>query len=271
MTADRRRGIPVTSTHPGPPRTNERLARALRREPSCTGGREEVVSEDERVRALLAYVEQSRDVQVLTGRGVPLGLRIALTRWTSALARRRAQNFARRSPLRLHLGSGRRRREGWVNIDLVGRHADIAWTVTQPLPFAANSVDAIFHEALVRYLSMRQCLALTRDCFRVLRPGGVLRVGVVDTLAYSRSYATDPTGLLESLRPHRPTPLLALQEMWYMGDARTVYDYDTLALIAQASGFAMIESRAFGSSRLEPCPDAKSHEAEMFYLEAVKD
>lgn len=122
----------------------------------------------------------------------------------------------------------------------------------------------------MRYITLRQCLDLTIECRRVLKPGGVLRIGVADALAYSQSYVTDPAGLVDALRPNRPTPLLALQEMWYMADARTTYDYETLALLLQAAGFEAPESRDFGSSRLEPCPDSPKHRLAMFYLEAVK-
>ena len=174
-------------------------------------------------------------------------------------------------PLRLHLGSGGVKKNGWVDVDLVGRSADLAWNLTKALPFGANSVDAIFHEALVRYLTLRECLDLTRECHRVLRPGGVMRIAVADALAYSRSYAADPSGLLETLRPNRPTPLLALQEMWYMADARTAYDYETLALVVKAAGFDTLEHRSFGDSRLSPCPDSPNRRSEMFYLEALKD
>ena len=106
----------------------------------------------------------------------PLAARIA----TDALRpreRRRAQSLAK-APLRLHLGSAASAKEGWVNVDLAGHPAELAWNLLHPLPFADATADAVFHEHVLEHFSLADGLRLMDESFRVLRPGGVLRIGV---------------------------------------------------------------------------------------------
>ena len=182
----------------------------------------------------------------------------------------RARRIAHRPTLRLHLGSGPFHKEGWVNIDLAGYPVEVAWDLRRPLPFDDQSVEVIFHEGLLRFFTLGQARAFLDDSYRILKPGGVIRIGLSDVRAYARSYLDDPAGFIESVRPGRPTPLMAMQEMIYIGGLRTLYDFDTVSLMLTAAGFIKVEQKAFGRSRIEPCPDSEHRRLEMFYTEGVR-
>lgn len=184
--------------------------------------------------------------------------------------RHRAAKIARRVPLRLHLGSGRSPKTGWVNVDLFGDRVDLAWNLHRPLPFEDDSVDAAFHEHLLEHFTLRKGTALTQECYRVLKPGGVLRVGVPDAAAYVQSYLQEGGAPIASAYPGRPTPLLAMQEVFYRHGHRTMYDFDTLALVCNAAGFVSVERRRFGESHLTPCPDSEHRRPWTLYVEALK-
>jgi predicted SAM-dependent methyltransferase len=184
--------------------------------------------------------------------------------------RRRARGLAQRSPLLLHLGFGGYRKEGWVNVDLIGDRGDLIWDVRRPLPFSDATVDAIFHEHLLEHLLARDGLAFLLDSARVLRPGGILRVGVPDAGAYTNSDLRHRQAFIERVRPGRPTAILAMQEVFYEPDHHTMYDFETLAYFLRAVGFPEPEQRAFGESRLSPCPDSEHREAETLWVEAIK-
>jgi SAM-dependent methyltransferase len=184
-------------------------------------------------------------------------------------ARRRAASLCTRSPLRLHLGSGRFPKAGWVNIDLVGVPVEVPWDLTEGIPFPTGCADAVFHEHLLEHLSLAEGYRLLRECARVLRPSGVLRLGVPDVGAYLRAYA-DSGEFIHRLRPGRPTALLAVQEVFYRHGHRSAYDWETLALVCRAAGFACVERRPFGQSRVVPAPDSPHRRAETLYVEAVK-
>lgn len=171
--------------------------------------------------------------------------------------------------LRLHLGSGAVPKEGWVNIDLLGDPVDLAWNLARGIPFSDGSADAIFHEHLFEHIPLRAGLTLMDECFRVLRPGGILRVGVPDAGELLRSYAGDGR-FLEEVHPGRPTRLLGVQELFYWHRHMTMYDEDTLSLVFRAGGFPDPRRCDFGKSELDVAPDTEHRRTESIYMEAVK-
>jgi predicted SAM-dependent methyltransferase len=193
-----------------------------------------------------------------------------LTRAMAPQQRRRARLLARNSPLRLDLGSGESPIPGWVNVDLVGHRPDLAWDLSMPLPLAEGSVEAIFTEHLLEHLPPTTALDLIRECYRLLAPGGTLRVGVPDAGAYLRAYNGDGQGFIEEARPGRPTRLLAVREVFQEHGHRSAYDFQTLALFIEAGGFRGVDRRAAGESRIQPCPDSEHRRGETLYVEGVK-
>jgi SAM-dependent methyltransferase len=108
---------------------------------------------------------------------------------------------------RVHLGCGLNTPQGWINVDgswnarltkypalrkLLGSlHiapralTNIAWDrqllchdLRKVLPFADNSVEAIYASHLVEHLYHEEAKRLLQECFRVLKPAGVLRLVV---------------------------------------------------------------------------------------------
>jgi SAM-dependent methyltransferase len=191
------------------------------------------------------------------------------TRLIAPWSRRRARTLLRRQPLRLHLGSGSRRLDGWINIDLLGLPTDLAWDLRKQLPFPDSSADAVFHEHLVEHLPLAAALPLLRECHRVLRVGGILRVGVPDAERYIRDYV-QPNGFIESFRPDRPTPLLGFAEAVYCYGHASLWDGQTLCLALTQAGLQHVSVRPFGDSMLTPAPDGLGRAAESVYAEGVR-
>lgn len=196
--------------------------------------------------------------------------RVAVTNAVAPFQRRKARALAvSGGPLRLHLGSGGQPKQGWVNLDLAGDPVDLAWNLAHGVPFADASVDAVFHEHLFEHIPLEAGLGLMDETFRVLRPGGILRVGVPDAGALIQSYVGDGE-YLDLIHPARPTRLLGVQELFYWHRHTTMYDEDTLALVFRAGGFSSPTVRAFGESELDVAPDTERRRAETLYMEAVK-
>jgi predicted SAM-dependent methyltransferase len=181
-----------------------------------------------------------------------------------------AKKLARRAPLQLHLGCGEWPKPGWVNVDLVGLPVDLAWNLNTSLPFSDGTVDAIFHEHVLEHLELERGLALLEESYRLLKPGGVLRIGVPDASRYVGSYCDPNHSFLERVRPGRPTALLALQEEFYGHGHRTMYDFATLALVCHAAGFPEVEQHEIGDSRLMPAPDSEHRRLDTLYVEMTR-
>lgn len=83
--------------------------------------------------------------------------------------------LVREGAIRLNLGCGKHRIEGWVNIDRAdGMEA-------YPLPqYADNSVDDIRASHILEHFGYEDTINVLREWHRVLRPGGRIHVSVPD-------------------------------------------------------------------------------------------
>ncbi|AXT85953.1 hypothetical protein C6I20_12685 [Aeromicrobium sp. A1-2] len=196
--------------------------------------------------------------------------RMLVTDAITPIQRRKARRIQQEPPaLRLHLGSGGQPKSGWLNVDLAGDPVELVWDLAHGVPFEDARVDAIFHEHLLEHIPLRAGAGLLDECYRVLRPGGILRVGVPDAGALLESYTGDGT-YIGALHPDRPTRMLALQELFYWHRHTTMFDEETLALLFRAAGFPEPSRRSFGESDLDSAPDTERRRAETLYMEARK-
>lgn len=183
------------------------------------------------------------------------------------MSRRKAAKAVAAGDVRLNLGCGHHHLDGWVNVDLSLMHADLLWDLRRPLPFPSQTVSAVFLEHVLEHLPLWDGLELLDQVRGLLRPGGVLRIGVPDFGRYARSYAGDGE-FLDALRPGRRTPMLALAEVAYCYGHLSLWDIDTLRAVLDDLGFARVEEFAFGESSLTPAPDQEKHRGETVYVEA---
>lgn len=93
------------------------------------------------------------------------------------------------SPRLLNLGCGHRIHPAWVNADLaIGVPGVITIDVSKGLPFPARHFDVVYHSAMLEHLRREDVPGFLRECHRVLKPGGILRVAVPDLEAICRLY-----------------------------------------------------------------------------------
>ncbi|MBN8596290.1 MAG: methyltransferase domain-containing protein [Planctomycetes bacterium] len=85
------------------------------------------------------------------------------------------------APLRLHIG-GHEKREGWTIMDtLPGPQVDILGNCRDLSQFADGSVAEIYASHVYEHLSyMNELVPALEEAFRVLKSGGLLRLGVPD-------------------------------------------------------------------------------------------
>ena len=235
------------------------------------------VKESELVALLGAHIHRDvpgSGIMPVIGRMMPQSLRPIVRRLTtnviSGWQRRVAKRLARQTPLRLNFGCGTLRLEGWINVDLIGLPVDLSWDIRRPLPFEEDTVEAIFHEHVLEHIDAYRGYHFLKECHRILKPGGVMRIVLPDAARYMGSYLDPEHKFLNSWRGPRFTAMLAVQEEFYGFGHCAMYDYETLALFCRVIGFNLIESKQFGDSRLIPCPDSEWRIPDSFYAEAVK-
>ncbi len=89
----------------------------------------------------------------------------------------------------LNLGCGGRFHPSWTNIDFVSRdRAVIAHNLNHGIPFADATFNVVYHSHVLEHFSKTTASNFLQECYRVLRPQGILRVVVPDLEQIARTY-----------------------------------------------------------------------------------
>lgn len=98
------------------------------------------------------------------------------------------------SMLRLNVGCGDYAlpdHAGWVNIDSSSDSKADHVEIVPPLVYGSESVDEIYAGHFLEHLDVPQREYFMAECYRVLRPGGLLGLLVPDTREIMRRYLGD--------------------------------------------------------------------------------
>ncbi|MBN1755111.1 methyltransferase domain-containing protein [bacterium] len=89
----------------------------------------------------------------------------------------------------LNLGCGNRYHKDWTNINLFKYcEAMISYDVLRGIPFPADTFDVVYHSHLLEHVDRDEGATLLRECHRVLKPQGIIRVVVPDLEYLVREY-----------------------------------------------------------------------------------
>ena len=240
----------------------------------------------------------------------------------------------------LNLGCGTRMHPGWNNLDfshyaLLARHRRLArllcatgmlsetrrarlrqidptiihWDLRRGVPFPDGAFDVVYHSHVLEHIDRCSAPAFLRECYRVLKPGGIIRVVVpdlyqlVDAYCLSIPRAREPDDaaiqahhvaverLIEQMVRDEPagtrgqSPLVRRIERLVRGDARQagelhrwMYDRLTLGAALLSAGFGEVHDVTARTSRIDDWASFKLDENEdgsayisgSLYMEAVK-
>lgn len=89
----------------------------------------------------------------------------------------------------VNLGCGSHYHTDWINIDIAPSGPEvIAHDLSKGIPLESNSSDAVYHSHVLEHIRRNEALQFTKECYRVLKPGGVLRIAVPDLERICRLY-----------------------------------------------------------------------------------
>lgn len=217
---------------------------------------------------------------------LPLRMEIHLA-WIRMTRHRRAvRHFHRAENLLVNLGCGATGRAGWVNIDAYqAPGVNCVYDCRMQLPFADSSVKGIFCEHFFEFLDYTEHVPyFISECYRVLQPGGVLRLIVPDAEQYLHAYIAPGWEAMQSLRNldeqnqdpsykfHYNTKLELVNMVFRTGYLhKYAYDYETLAFVLERYGFSTVKKQCCGQSFIEElCIDQERRSSESLYVEAKK-
>jgi len=149
---------------------------------------------------------------------------------------------------KLHLGCGNKHIPGYIHIDVADySHIDYKRSIHDLPMFADDSVDYIYCCHALEYFDRTMgCLAL-KEWYRILKPGGILRLAVPDFEAivniYLKNNNIESQGILGPLYGK-----IVIKEEQPNGDSlnkflyhKTAYDFKSLRKILKEIGFRRIK------------------------------
>lgn len=184
-------------------------------------------------------------------------------------------HFRQLSDLQLNIGAGGHRAEEWTGIDLMGGSI-LRWDVRWGLPFRSSSIKKIHCEHFLEHLQYpNEALRLLKECSRVLKHGGELRLIVPDAGKYAEAYVQKTTSFWRQLKDLGGAKIPFDTEMEIMnqafrmgGDHCFAYDEVTLRNLLRKAGFLKVVTGDFSTSFLD-LPDLWRR-VESLYLCASK-
>lgn len=157
-------------------------------------------------------------------------------------------------PVKLHVGAGDKRLEGWVNVDLKRLPGvDVVADVTQGLKF--KNVEAVFAEHFLEHLEVDKALAFLLESHRVLADGGWIRLSTPNLdwvwLTHYRLEADPDEKRQMAIRMNRAFRAWGHQFVW---------NREMLARALEACGFRDLAWCRYGESRHDFFHGLERHE-----------
>jgi SAM-dependent methyltransferase len=235
----------------------------------------------------------------------------------------------------INLGSSTRVASGWNNVDFswiirFGRHRRLSsllyklglihearyarilqmdpdavlWDLSKGIPFADQTFDVVYHCHLLEHIDREAAPGFLCECYRVLRPGGILRVVVPDLERLVRNFVdvmdrlpdradmVEYTSAIEKVFDQmvlrtpefrkEQKPIVRLLENVLIGDTaragilhRWMYDRFSLEQLLREVGFEDVQLRTATTSQiagwpsfnLDTEPDGSTYKPGSLYME----
>lgn len=179
-------------------------------------------------------------------------------------------------PFKIHLGCGKTRFDGWINLDAyeVTGITDIVWDLRYGIPVDDNSCKSLYSEHLLEHLPVEQGVALFKECYRVLQPGGVLRIAMpsLDVLIEKsylgtwreQEWLTAPEFQFIQTRAE----MLNISFRWW--GHQWLYDREELHRRLREAGFTLITEPQWGESGMSELSARETRKDSLLIAEATK-
>jgi len=180
----------------------------------------------------------------------------------------------------LDLGCGAHTHEQFINVDYNWNPGvDICWDITRGLPLPSEAVIGIFSEHCLEHLSLADGDAALRECWRLLKPGGTLRLSVPDGELYLTRYVQIKNGDTDVVLPNSQkdafdglyAPMMSVNRIFRAHGHQFMYDFETVAHLLRKNRFVDIRRESFRCGRdVNLLLDREARAMESLYVEASK-
>lgn len=132
--------------------------------------------------------------------------------------------LATHNPRKLNVGTGWTPKEGWLNTDIDLALSPGSSTTyldgTKPFPIPSASFDYIFNEHMIEHISYGDAVGFLRECHRILKPGGKIRIATPDLRFLIELYNNEKTPVQE--RYIKNVAATSLAKLPFVTDAHVI-------------------------------------------------
>lgn len=218
--------------------------------------------------------------------------RLSLEIKTLRIVKRSRGEFGKlhnRVNLRLNLGCGTDIKPGWINIDLALNPPPvfdpdpalatifINHDLRRGIPLGKDSCEFIYSSHFFEHIEYGDALKLMRECYRLLKPGGIFRISLPDFKSACAAYLrndysyfdlVDADMFLPEVEPRTLTLIDFINFAAYQsGEHKRVFDEEKVVLLLEKIGYSSVEISSFQSEIDAPGPLRTKYS---FYVQAKK-
>ena len=175
----------------------------------------------------------------------------------------------------LNIGCGENVYPQFVNLDFYWRPGiDVCMDITkQGYPIPDGSMEGVYTEHCLEHVPLEAGTKNLAEIYRVLRPGGTLRIVVPDGELYFTIYNKKLTGE-SAIMPYEEgyiTPIARINSLFRSYGHQFIYDFETFRLLLEKTGFKDIKKVKYMEGRNKDLLiDTEWRQVESLYVEASK-
>lgn len=198
-------------------------------------------------------------------------LRRILLRFIYALNHRcMVKDYLKSNQIRkLQIGSGSNVLQGWLNTDVNPKKEILFLDARKRFPFEESTFDYVFTEHLIEHFEYQSGVKLVQECYRILKPGGKLRISTPDLQFLVKLYGESKTPLQSRYIKWATDKYITYTKI-YMDtfvinnffrawNHKFIYDYKTLKNLLNKCGFVNVERHEPKESRDKNLQGIESH------------
>ncbi len=169
----------------------------------------------------------------------------------------------------LNVGYWRQLEDGQIYKDLNGTNNTFMLNhdLRLGIPAADNSLDLAYHSHMLEHLTYENGLRFISECYRVLKPGGTMRVLVPDIELWINAYTKNDTFFFEKYRAYGGinkdicvTKGAVFMAMLHGHEHEFGYDFETLKWLVEKLGFTDVKRTLYADGEVENLIDLEGHD-----------